>query len=175
MEGTIVSENIAASVKLERDINGNATITAENRNDLAYASGFIHAQERFFQMDLSRRMASGELSALFGSLAVETDKTNRFHRFRHRARVAYDLLSAEEKNILDNYTQGVNDGLEALGSKPFEYWLLGAEPASWAVEDSFLSIYAMFFYASKFTWWLRVAKSLDAPIIANRIGRFSAS
>lgn len=145
LEGTINAENLAAPVTLERDGNGNATITANNRTDLSYVAGFLHAQERFFQMDLSRRLAAGELSELFGALALNADRENRVHRFRSRASIAIELLSDFERLQLDRYAQGVNDGLAELGSKPFEYWLLGDEPKPWTPEDSFLAIYAMFF------------------------------
>ncbi len=145
LEGNIVSNDIVGAVTVERDQNGAPTITAANRTDLAFATGYIHAQERFFQMDLSRRMASGELSSLFGALAVDTDKANRLHRFRNRANVALNHISADERDILNQYVKGVNQGLSSLGSKPFEYWLLNAEPDTWTAEDTFLAIYSMFF------------------------------
>lgn len=145
LEGVIETSSISAPVMLERDEYGNATITAQNRSDLSYVSGYLHAQERFFQMDLSRRLAAGELSELFGSLAVSTDRGNRVHRFRSRATVAIDLLSDFERLQLDQYTSGVNDGLADLGAKPFEYWLLNTEPKLWTREDSFLAIYSMYF------------------------------
>ena len=56
-------------------------ILAANRRDLAFATGFAHAQDRFFQMDLIRRKAAGELSELVGAAAIEIDKQSRFHRF----------------------------------------------------------------------------------------------
>ena len=88
LDGSLDVAGISDPVKLERDENGNATITASNRTDLSYVTGFLHAQERFFQMDLSRRNAAGELSELFGSLAMEVDRENRLHRFRSRATTA---------------------------------------------------------------------------------------
>ncbi|MCC3861527.1 penicillin acylase family protein [Pseudemcibacter aquimaris] len=167
LEGELETTGVSAPVSVERDKNGNATITAENRTDLAFVTGYIHAQERFFQMDLSRRMASGELSALFGDLAVETDKENRFHRFRHRARVAMDHISAEELDILNQYVAGVNAGLSSLGSKPFEYWLLNADPEPWTREDTFLAIYSMFFTLQSadggFEWQNHLLKQSLSP------------
>lgn len=145
LDDEITSSEITDRITVERDENGQATITANNRTDLAFATGYIHAQERFFQMDLSRRMASGELSGLFGALALETDKENRLHRFRHRATVALDYISEQELEILNQYVKGVNEGLSSLGSKPFEYWLLNSEPELWTPEDTFLAIYSMFF------------------------------
>ena len=145
LEGQIETAGIISSVTVERDDQGNATISADNRTDLAYATGYIHAQERFFQMDLSRRMAAGELSELFGSLALGSDKNNRLHRFRSRATIALEQGSDAERAILDHYVKGVNAGLKALGSKPFEYWLLNAEPKLWTPEDTYLVDDAMFF------------------------------
>ncbi|MBL4601243.1 MAG: penicillin acylase family protein [Emcibacteraceae bacterium] len=145
LDGVIETAGVSAVVNLERDARGHATLSADTRSDLSFASGYIHAQERFFQMDLSRRMASGELSELFGDLAMETDRENRFHRFRTRARNSIDQLPAEHKALLSIYVDGVNAGLNDLGSKPFEYWLLGSEPRKWTMEDSYLVIYSMYF------------------------------
>lgn len=167
LEGVIETAVLKGNVSVERDERGNATITADNRTDLAYVTGYIHAQERFFQMDLSRRMAAGELSGLFGSLATETDKGNRFHRFRHRASVAMDHISSEEREILDQYVAGVNAGLSSLGSKPFEYWLLNTDPMPWVAEDTFLTIYSMFFTLQSsdgdFEWQNHLLKQSMSP------------
>lgn len=167
LEGVIETAALKGNVSVKRDERGNATITADNRTDLAYVTGYIHAQERFFQMDLSRRMAAGELSGLFGSLATETDKGNRFHRFRHRASVAMDHISAEEREILDQYVEGVNAGLSSLGSKPFEYWLLNTDPMPWVAEDTFLAIYSMFFTLQSsdgdFEWQNHLLKQSMSP------------
>ncbi|MCF8473704.1 MAG: penicillin acylase family protein [Emcibacter sp.] len=145
LEGNIKSATIQGHMAVERDENGNATLIADNRLDLAYGTGFVHGQERFFQMDLSRRMAAGELSELFGTLALDMDKRNRLHRFRTRAKWAFDHMAEDHKNLMYHYVAGINDGLKTLGSKPFEYWLLGQEPRPWTVEDSFLVIYSMYF------------------------------
>lgn len=145
LEGTVETTGISDGVALERDARGHATLISANRNDLSFATGYLHAQERFFQMDLSRRLASGELSELFGSAALGVDRENRIHRFRHRASVTVDLLPVEHKKLLEQYVLGVNAGLADLGSKPFEYWLLSSEPRKWNMEDSVLVIYSMFF------------------------------
>ena len=123
---------------------GIPVITARTRADLAYATGFAHGQDRFFQMDLIRRQAAGELSALFGEVAVDTDKRYRFHRFRARARAVLAASPVEQVAILQHYADGVNAGLASLGSRPFEHIVLGAEPEPWQAEDSVLVVYAMF-------------------------------
>ncbi len=145
LEGVIDLAAINSNITIERDQHGGATIIGDNREDIAFATGYVHAQERFFQMDLSRRMAAGELSELFGPLAVETDKKNRLHQFRKRASIAQKQLNLSDQKLLKKYVEGVNIGLNGLRSKPFEYWLLSTEPKQWNVEDTFLVIYSMFF------------------------------
>ena len=66
IDGVVVDNNISADVTIDRDQSGIPTIVAENRADLAYGTGFVHGQDRFFQMDLTRRNAAGELSEVVG-------------------------------------------------------------------------------------------------------------
>lgn len=136
--------SIGSTARLERDATGYLSIHAANRNDAAYSLGFAHAQERFFQMDLLRRNAAGELSALFGERALKADRDLRQHRFRARAQQALSLLSKPERQLLIDYRRGVNEGLSALSLKPFEYLLLQQTPAPWQDEDAFLVIYSMY-------------------------------
>ncbi|ALM85744.1 penicillin acylase family protein [Bordetella sp. N] len=70
LDGTVAATGLAASARIERDAEGVVTITAANRVDLAYATGYAHGQDRLFQMDLLRRVAAGELAALVGPDAV---------------------------------------------------------------------------------------------------------
>lgn len=144
IDGEIAATHLTADATIARDAAGIPVITAENRRDLAYATGYAHAQDRFFQMDLSRRNAAGELSELFGTLALPRDRQNRFHRFRTRAREALKNVSAADAEIISAYADGVNDGLAGLGAKPFEYFLLGTEPRMWVEEDTILVVYSMF-------------------------------
>ena len=129
---------------IERDSQGIATIKAKSRVDIAVATGFIHAQERFFQMDLLRRKSAGELASLFGHLALDYDKSIRRHRFRERAITIVNNLPKTQRVLLTAYTSGVNQGLMSLGSQPFEYLLLQQEPAQWSEEDSILTIFSMY-------------------------------
>ncbi|WMS88034.1 penicillin acylase family protein [Pleionea litopenaei] len=95
-------------------------------------------------MDLLRRSAAGELSAIFGDVALSMDKQRRLHRFRARAQQIVNRLPAEHLNLLEVYTAGVNQGLEQLSTSPFEYWLLNTEPKPWTIEDSILVVFAMY-------------------------------
>ena len=144
LDGEISADGLHAPATIERDAQGIPVITAQTREDLAFATGFAHGQDRFFQMDLIRRQAAGELSELFGAVAIDADKRTRFHRFRARARIVLENATAAERNILERYADGVNAGRESLSARPFEYMIIGAEPRDWSPEDSVIVVYAMF-------------------------------
>lgn len=143
--GERVLPGLTAPVSVERDALGVASIRASNRNDEARALGYIHAQERFFQMDLLRRSAAGELAALVGPAALPTDRSHRIQQLRATADRVVRGASASDRQWLQAYAAGVNAGLAALGSKPFEYWLLRQRPEAWQPEDSILVMGAMYF------------------------------
>lgn len=145
LDGSHRAPSLSAPVTIERDALGVPAIRGSTRADVAYATGFAHAQDRFFQMDLLRRVAAGEMAALVGSPALELDERNRLHRFRERARTRIDALPADQRQLLDAYTKGVNDGVSGLSSRPFEYWILRTKPVAWRPEDSLLVVYAMYF------------------------------
>ena len=141
-QGTIAG--LGADVRVDRDALGVPTISAASREDVARALGFLHAQDRFFQMDLQRRQPAGELSALVGPRALDVDAEIRVHRFRSVAQRALQLTTPSYRRILEAYAEGVNAGLQALGAAPFEYLVLRATPEPWLAEDSILTVLAMF-------------------------------
>lgn len=127
-----------------RDAQGYLSIRAQNRGDAAFALGFAHAQERYFQMDLMRRNSAGELAELFGTVALDFDKKQRMHRFRDRADDILKNLPKQQRDVLERYAAGANAGLQQLGLPPFEYLLLTQQPRPWQPADSLLVIYSMF-------------------------------
>ncbi|MDM4765628.1 penicillin acylase family protein [Pelomonas sp. SE-A7] len=135
---------VSAAVELLRDERGYLTVKAQNEADVARGLGYAHGQERFFQMDLMRRNAAGELSALVGAKAVPLDQSRRLHAFRQRAERVLAGLPAEQRRLLEAYAQGVNEGLQALGARPFEYGLLRQSPQPWVPADSMLVVYGMY-------------------------------
>jgi penicillin amidase len=135
---------LTAPVTVTRDELGIPTIRGRSRVDVARATGFVHAQDRFFQMDLSRRRSAGELSALVGARALEADREIRLHRFRAEAQRALELLQPADRALVDAYTAGVNEGLGSLAAAPFEYLMLRQTPQPWRPEDSLLVVLAMF-------------------------------
>jgi len=144
LDGSVIVTALSDVATVERDAAGIPTITASNRADLAFATGFVHGQDRFFQMDMIRRQAGGELSEMVGSVALGMDKRFRFHRFRARAVAVLEAASNDDRNLLQRYADGVNAGRLSLSARPFEYFILGVEPQAWLAEDSLLVAYAMF-------------------------------
>lgn len=129
---------VAHTTALSRDNLGTAVIKAESANDAAYALGFAHGQDRYFQLDLQRRYAAGELSALFGERALPHDKLYRIHQLRKRANSAVANMDPTSRELLQRYVAGVNAGLGSLTAFPFEYQLLGQDPSPWTTTDSLL-------------------------------------
>ncbi len=144
LDGEISVAGLSASARIQRDAAGIPLISAGNRKDLAFAMGFAHGQDRFFQMDTIRRQAAGELSEMFGEVSANADKYFRFHRFRARAQEVLKNAPVADKALLESYADGVNAGLNSLGARPFEYFVLRVAPEPWLAEDSILAVYTMF-------------------------------
>src|SRR5690348_7403811 len=110
LDGTRAAAGLSAPVGISRDALGTVTFDGRSRADISYALGYVHAQERFFEMDLMRRMPAGELSALVGPAALKVDLNHRRHRLRAVAEAAYAQLPPAQKHALDRYRDGVNAG-----------------------------------------------------------------
>jgi penicillin amidase len=131
---------LSASVSVALDSRAIPTVRGESFLDVLRAQGYLHAQERFFQMDLLRRASAGELAELFGERALANDLGQRPFGYRERAQRLRATLPAEQNAWLDAYTEGVNAGLADLGARPPEYWLAGAKPRPWLPEDTLLVV-----------------------------------
>ncbi|MBA3849307.1 MAG: penicillin acylase family protein [Opitutus sp.] len=145
LDGAVRLAGLSVPVKVERDAQGVPRITGAARNDVARALGFLHAQDRYFQMDLLRRRAAGELAELFGPAALPLDKSARLHGFRGTAAKVVAAMPPGHRARLDAYVAGVNAGLQSLPRRPWEYLALRLEPRAWTAEDSILCVYAMWF------------------------------
>jgi penicillin amidase len=151
LDGDLPVAGLTAPVTITRDSLGVPTIAGTARTDVARATGFLHAQDRFFQMDILRRRGAGELSELFGAAAVELDKSARLHGFRRLAAQVIAQATPAEQSVLAAYTAGVNAGLAALPKAPWEYLVLRATPQPWREADSLLCVYAMWFDLQDYT------------------------
>ena len=144
LDGNSATYHVNAPTELSRDELGQAVIIANDIFDAAYALGFAHAQDRFFQMDLQRRAASGSLSQWVGDIALDVDKKARFHQFEKRAKVVFDNLPSKQQELLVRYAHGVNDALSEYTLPPFEYLAAGVDIKQWRPTDSILVIYSMY-------------------------------
>jgi len=143
LDGTVQVTSLAQPVRVERDSHGVPTIRGGNRSDVARALGWLHGQDRFFQMDVLRRVSAGELAEVFGPRALRRDRAARMHGFRKLAQTVLARLEPAQRGLVEAYTAGVNAGLSALGEVPFEYLVLRENPAPWRPEDTLLVSYAM--------------------------------
>ncbi|MGH9869917.1 MAG: penicillin acylase family protein [Candidatus Polarisedimenticolia bacterium] len=135
---------LSGDVVVSFDALGIPTLEASSRADLARATGFVHARDRFFQMDLLRRDAAGELAGMLGPALLPRDRANRRHRFRDLAGRALRRSEPAEREAIEAYAQGVNAGLASLRARPFEYLALRQTPDAWKPEDTLLVTLAMF-------------------------------
>jgi penicillin amidase len=108
IEGTLSIPGLSEEVKIIRDSMGIPHIYASNEADLFLAQGYVHAQDRFFQMDFWRHIGAGRLSEMFGESQVETDIFLRTFGWERIAQEEWNLIDSETRSILQAYADGVN-------------------------------------------------------------------
>ncbi len=134
--GTERLTGLHAEVTIITDRYGVPHIYAQNEEDLYFAQGFIHAQERLWQMELNRRLGAGRLSELLGSFTLETDRFLRRLGLRRSAEAEVSQLTEEGRVMLEAYVRGVNAYLDNKAHKlPAELALLGSRPEPWQIAD----------------------------------------
>ncbi|HEU4945658.1 MAG TPA: penicillin acylase family protein [Kribbella sp.] len=149
-DGTIELPGLDADVEVVRDVNGIPQIYADRPGDLFAAQGYVHAQDRFFEMDFRRHVTSGRLAELFGASALDTDKFVRTLGWRRVAEKELGLLAPATRQYLDDYARGVNAYLDQHSGSglSLEYAVLslkGTEyrPEPWTAADSLAWLKAM--------------------------------
>ncbi|MFD0051333.1 penicillin acylase family protein [Actinomycetes bacterium NPDC127524] len=136
--GEIGLQGLLGPVTVVRDSSGVPHLKAKNEHDLYMAQGYIQAQDRLFQMDLSRRQASGRLSEVIGDKTAENDKFFRTLGLRRAAESSYKQYSPKGKEALQSFSEGVNAYIKELkknGKWPVEFKLLGYKPEPWTPAD----------------------------------------
>lgn len=135
-KGTILSKDVKGSILIERNRWGIPKIEADNLEDLFFAIGYLHAQDRLFQMDLSRRLAKGELSEVFGKIAFETDKFHKELLLDESIDENYETLKKDQKvySLIKSYCRGVNYFIKN-GKLPIEFKILKYRPSNWEIKD----------------------------------------
>ncbi len=135
-DGTLALPGLEKPVRVIRDAHGVPVITAASRHDLYMALGFVHAQDRLFQMDLQRRLGAGRLSEVVGAAAVGTDRLMRTLGIYRHAAASLDAASPEFRTVLDSYSAGINAFLHSGKALPVEFTMLGYRPEDWTPADS---------------------------------------
>ncbi len=126
-----------SETEIRFDTHGIPHIKTDDEEALWFAQGYVHARDRFFQMELARRVASGRLAEILGPRGLASDRRMRTWRLASSARRQAALLDAECRLVLDAYTAGINAALEQYGTwiSP-EIWMIGMEPEPWQPENS---------------------------------------
>jgi penicillin amidase len=137
IEGSLNLPGIMDNVEVLRDRWGIPHIYARTAHDLFFAQGFVHAQDRLWQMEAHRRLARGRLSELFGEISLDTDRTTRTFGFHRLGKADWENASDEVREAILAYSEGVNAFLDHPDSKwPVEFTLLGHRPEPWQPEDT---------------------------------------
>lgn len=135
---TVAVPGLRAEGRVDIDGFGIPTIHAATFDDALRMQGFLHARDRFAQMDLLRRLTAGELCEIAGALAIAQDRQQRQMRLRSVAEAAYRALPASDQALLVAYAEGVNAGIATLTAPPPEHAFLQAPLAPWKPEDALL-------------------------------------
>jgi penicillin amidase len=136
-EGQIQVTTLQADVEVIRDVRGVPNIYADSVSDLYTALGYVHAQDRFYEMDVRRHITSGRLSEMFGETQVQTDAFLRTLGWREVAQRELAILSPDSRRILASYARGVNQYLNGKSSADvsLEYLALGLENPEYQIEE----------------------------------------
>lgn len=134
--GTLAIPDLRAPVDILRDRWGVPHIYAQNAHDLFFAQGYVHAQDRLWQMDFNRRVASGRLSEIFKEATLPSDRFMRTIGLRRAAEDEWSHLDPESADALAAYAAGVNAYLAHRRSVPVEFVILRYRPEAWGPVDS---------------------------------------
>jgi penicillin amidase len=134
-QGSLRLNGLHAPVEVLRDGLGIPHIFARNTRDSLFAQGFVHAQDRLWQMDFNRRLVQGRLAELLGEGALGYDRSMRTLGLRQVAEQEATLMQAQYRQEMQAYCDGVNAGI-AQNRLPVEFTVLGYRPEPWQIADS---------------------------------------
>lgn len=172
LSGTIEVSGTSASIEVVRDDRGVPQIYADSVADLFYGLGYVHSQDRFWEMDFRRHLVSGTLSEMFGDSSLDVDKVTRTMGWRRVAEQEYRMLSAQSRLILKSYAAGVNEYLATHSESELsvEYSILGLsngdyEVRPWEPVDSVAWLKAL-------AWDLRgnMEEEIQRAVAAQEVG-----
>lgn len=166
LDGQIQLSGLNATVTVRRDQHGVPHIQAANLDDLFMAQGYVAAQDRLWQMDMARRMASGDVSEILGSAYVKHDRMQRMLLIRETAERMVSNLSDQDRRYFNDYARGVNAFIDSHENHlPPEFGLLMYKPQPWQPADSAVILMGMVQMLDQ-TWDNR----LDRERVVARLG-----
>lgn len=152
--GVVSADGLSAPVQVYRDQLGVPHIFAENDEDLMFGVGYVHAQDRLWQMELSRRAGEGRLSEAFGPRTLDFDKMFRTIGFKRLAQRLERNLHPDSRRLLAAYARGVNSFISThKGKLPVEFDMLSITPEPWTIEDC-LIIVRLEAWELNMSWWI---------------------
>lgn len=136
VQGRLQLPGITSTITVDRDARGVPHVVATNDLDAFFAIGYLHAQDRMWQLELQRRMAQGRLSELFGKQSVQQDIWFRTLDLEGSSHDAWTSLTPAAQASLQAYAAGINAWIDEHHALPAEFLILGVQPAKWTVYDS---------------------------------------
>ncbi len=159
IEGELKLPGLHSLVEITRDKWGIPHIIATDDHDLYFAQGFVHAQDRFYQMEMIRRTAKGTLSELFGKLSFETDRMARTFGYHRIGKKDWEELDEELKELISAYTNGINAHINSLEThKPVEFWLIKYKPELWTPDDT-MAIARLMTWQLSHAWYGEIVRA----------------
>ena len=137
IDGTVSVPGLSSTVDIVRDADAIPHIFASNRLDGLFGLGYVHAQDRLWQMELQRRIGHGRLAEIFGAAALPQDRFLRTVGFGKAARASWETLPDRTKTLVNAYVSGVNAFIAAHHGRdlPPEFSVLRFEPEAWTGTD----------------------------------------
>jgi penicillin amidase len=167
VDGQLNVAGLQQPVRIERDPHGIPTLKAHNQHDLLFALGFVHAQDRLWQLETHRRIGAGQLAEAFGEAVLESDKFLRALGVRRAAAAQWAKLNAESRAAVQAYSDGINAVIATqLHARPPEMLILGIQPQPWDPVDT-LAWSIMMAYDLGANWsteLLRLRLALRLPV-----------
>ncbi|HEV2118261.1 MAG TPA: penicillin acylase family protein [Terriglobales bacterium] len=137
LDGSLQVEGLSAPVAVTRDGQGVPTIEAANLDDLFLAQGYVTAQDRLWEMDMTRRFAAGEMAEVLGREWIKHDREQRILGLEDRAQKGVNELSQRDRNYLEAYARGVNAFIAQRRDRlPLEFRILHYAPRPWTAADA---------------------------------------
>lgn len=167
-ERTVTDASLSDPVQVLRDDRAVAHLRATSTDDLYFAQGFVHAQERLWQMDFQRRVVQGRLAEVFGEEQLAAD---RFLRTLGLSRIAGRILevtSPEGQRVLERYADGVNAFLAQTDRLPFSFRVLGITPEPWTPEHS-VGMVALMAYNLGSNWQEQVGRTALREVVSDTL------